>query len=106
MSTNFAGMFLNPVLAHPMIAIGGFNFAIASFGVAYLAAGIAFLLLIFASGRKAKTVALERGNAPSADGPLRHRHRPQIQHSRRRGCLRIIWKAYETTRKKAGLRRL
>lgn len=49
MGTNFAGQFLNPIAAHPLVAIGGIQFAV-SFSFGYLAAGVAFVLAVMVMG--------------------------------------------------------
>lgn len=47
MGTNFAGQFLNPVVVHPFVALGGINAALSGFGFAYLlSAGIIILMLL------------------------------------------------------------
>ena len=43
MATLFLGQFLNPVVVGPVAAFGGVEFAAATFGVAYLAAGAMFM---------------------------------------------------------------
>lgn len=52
-ATLFAGQFLNPIVVHPVTTFGGIEFAARTFGFAYVAAGLLFLLSRFRSGRQA-----------------------------------------------------